>query len=104
MVDDAGGALSTVASPEQTDATDGADDEELQSVVKAAKADPKVLIGWRIEVLGKGAGVVNRVEGTSKAPEHVMKTDDGSEVTVALDLDGDGEGKGTTFFLKEKVE
>ena len=103
-MDNADGALSTAASPTQTNATDGADDEELQSVVKAAKADPKILIGWRIEVLGKGAGVVKRVEGTSKAPEHVMETDDGSEVTVALDLDGDGEGKGTTFFLKEKVE
>ena len=36
--------------------------------------------------------------------EHVMATEDGSEVTVTLDLGGDGEGKGTTFFLKEKVE
>ena len=102
--DAAGGALSPVAPPEQTDATGDADDEELQSVVKAAKADPSILIGWRIEVLGKGSGVVKRVDGAPEAPQHVMATEDGSEVTVTLDLGGDGEGKGTTFFLKEKVE
>ena len=96
--------------PSSTPESDAVEDDEqgseelaiVQRTVKEAKHDPNALVGWRVEVLGKGTGVVKRTEGGKKNPKHVLDMDEGSEETVTLDLVGDG--KGSAYFLKDKVK
>ena len=74
----------------------------IKTALQEAKSDPAKLVGWRVEVLGHGTGLIKGVEKSKKVVKHVIAMDEpqGAEKQLVLDVHGAGKGKGDQFFLK----